>query len=94
MSDKNCGTCKWYVSRPVQGRAGACGNIAATSDWATVHGYYDYAMPDGDCGGEYYEERPDSVEQVARDWAEWCMSIDETTRLSSSTACTRLAWTL
>lgn len=46
-------------------------------------------MDDAACPA--WTDRAASVEQVARDWAEWCMSIDETTRLSSSTACTRLA---
>lgn len=34
----------------------------------------DYA--DGNCGGLYYEERTDSVEEIAREWRAWCLRFD------------------
>lgn len=69
MSGKTCGTCGHCARRHMEA-AGA----SATLDRV--------CLASGRAVGTYWRgcprhaERTDSVEQVARDWAEWCLEAD------------------
>lgn len=64
--EKTCGNCYWMMMQPGHGECGACGNPLCNEAHDTVaysEGFYEYTTVDGDCGGEYWKEKTDTLEQ-------------------------------